>query len=457
MRADRFSLPGHDNVGKPAFGSPHPKYRLSSLSRSPFEKGRGNLKQLRPMKNQVLRLIVLTACATLLLVATAEAQSSRPRRVVPPPPDTLLGPEPKSSPSTDKNAPLLDVKPAKPVGNAPVSSDTTHAYQLFQQKQYAAAAQEAKQIAASDPGNAEAWKLAGFSEFYLKQYAVASDDLQKALDLQRRANQEDPHTVDALAESYALAEKFDRALPLLVAITDRPGATPDPSFLYYRGLAELKTGKTADAERSFNAAVKANPKDAASLLYLSQIALTRNDLDTAISTLNRATLNDPRLASAWFLLTSAYLRRAASAADEEKSGADYLGAVRSGETLTRLRSDEEAIGLYARALIGAKQYARAALALERTAANESATGITLYLLGLAHSRANNFPKAIAALERALAKSSSDVNVYRELGYDYEKTKQYAKAFALYQKALEVAPNDADFKESLERLRPFAKQ
>jgi tetratricopeptide (TPR) repeat protein len=407
------------------------------------------------MRNQKLRLMLMTVWALLAFVVVVDAQSSRPRRVTPP--DTLLGPEPKAPPSTDKNAPLLDVKPSKPVGSAPVSSDTTHAFQLFQQKQYAAAAQEAKQIAANDPGNSEAWKLAGFSEYYLKQYADASDDLQKALDLQRRASQEDSHTVDALAESYVLAERFDRALPLLVRVTDRPGTKPDASFLYYRGLAEFKTGKVVDAERSFNAAVKANPKDAASLLYLSQIALTRNDLDAAISTLNRATLNDPRLASAWFLLTSAYLRRAASAADEEKSGADYLGAVRSGETLTRLRSDEEALGLYARALIGAKQYARAALALERTAANESATGITLYLLGLAHSRANNFPKAIAALERALAKSPSDVNVYRELGYDYEKTKQYARAFALYQKALELAPNDADFKESLERLRPFAKQ
>ena len=406
------------------------------------------------MRNQTLRLILMTVWAMLAIVATVDAQS-RPRRVAPP--DTLLGPEPKAPPSTDKDAPLLDVKPSKPVGNAPVSSDTTHAFQLFQQKQYAAAAQEAKQIAANDPGNSEAWKLAGFSEFYLKQYADASEDLQKALDLQRRASQEDSHTVDALAESYVLAKKFDRALPLLIAVIERPGAKPDASFLYYRGLAEYKTGKTADAERSFNAAIKANPKDAASLLYLSQIALTRNDLDAAISTLNRATTNDPRLASAWLLLTSAYLRRAASAADEEKSSADYLGAVRSGEALTRLRSDEEAMGLYARALIGAKQYARAAMALERTAANEAATGITLYLFGLAHSRANNFPKAIAALERALAKSPSDVNVYRELGYDYEKTKQYAKGFALYQKALEVAPNDADFKESLERLRPFAKQ
>jgi tetratricopeptide (TPR) repeat protein len=397
-------------------------------------------------------LVFLTLWAILATVATAQAQSSRPRRVAPP--DTLLGPEPKPPPTTDKNAPLLDVKPAKPVGNAPASSDTTHAYQLFQQKQYAAAAAEAKQIAAADPTNAEAWKLAGFSEFYLKQYAEASDDLQKALNLQRAAKQEDRHTVDALAESSVLAERFEQALPLLVIITTRPG-TPDSRFIYYRGLAEFKTGKAADAERTFNAAVKANPKDAASLLYLGQIALTRNDLDTAISTLNRATLNDPRLASAWLLLTSAYLRRAVGATDEAKASADYLGAVRAGETLTRLRSDEESLGLYARALFGAKQYARAALALERAAANPNASPTTLYLYGLANSRANNFPKAVAALERAVAKSPADLNAYRELGYDYEKTKQYAKAFALYQKALETAPNDADFKEALERVRPFA--
>jgi tetratricopeptide (TPR) repeat protein len=419
------------------------------------------------MKNRISGRI-LTAMSAFLFAAlfagvalatvTAQAQS-RPRRVKPAPsptPDSLLGPEPKPSPVANNSAPLLDVKPAKPVGSAPVSTDTTHAFELFQQKQYAAAAKEAREIATNDPGNAEAWKLAGFSEFYLKQYAEASDDLQKALDLQRRAGPEDSHTVDALAESYTLAEKFDRALPLLLTVTTRPGATPDPQFLYYRGLAEFKTGKTADAEKTFNAAVKANPKDAASLLYLGQIALARKDLDAAISTLNRATTNDPRLASAWFLLTSAYLRRATSATDESKASADYLGAVRTGEALTRLRSDEEALGLYARALIGAQQYARAATVLERAAATENVSGITLYLLGLSYSRANNFPKAITALERAVAKTPADVNSYRELGYDYEKTKQYAKAFAIYQKALEIAPDDPDFKEALERERPFAK-
>jgi tetratricopeptide (TPR) repeat protein len=405
-----------------------------------------------------LTLAIMSA-GFVLSTGDAQAQSTRPRRVKPAPtptPDSLLGPEPKSSPVANNNAPLLDVRPSKPVGNVPVSTDTTHAYELFQKKQYADAAKEAKAIATNDPGNAEAWKLAGFSEFYLKQYDEASEDLQKALDLQRRAKQEDPHTVDALAESYVLAEKFDRALPLLVTVTTRKDAAPDARLLYYRGLAEFKTGKVDDAEKTFNAAIKLDPKDAASLLFLGQIALGRKDLDAAISTLNRATTADPRMASAWLLLTSSYLRRATSSTDETKSSADYLGAIRAGEALTRLRSDEEALGLYARGLIGAQQYAKAATVLERAAATDKVSGITLYLLGLSYSRANNFPKAIPALERAIAKTPNDVNSYRELGYDYEKTKQYAKAFATYEKALKVAPDDADFKEALERMRPFAK-
>jgi len=431
------------------------------------------------MKNRIPRpekfvLILFAVALTFMGAMSLSAQSSRPRRVAPTPtptPDTLLGPPPRSAPSVDRNAPLLDVKPGRPVGDAPASTasnsttgntpasttpDTTHAFQLFQQHQYAQAAKEAKAVATADPANSEAWKLAGFSEFYLKQYNDASNDLQKALELQRKSGPEDPHTVDALAESYTLAEKFDLALPLLVKITTRTGAAPDAQFLYYRGLAEFKTGKIEDAEKTFNAAVKANPKDAVSLLYLGQIAMARKDLDTAISVLNRATTNDPRQSAAWYRLTSAYLQRAQASTDETKAAADYLGAIRSGEALTRLRSDEEAVGLFARALIGAQQYARAATVLEKPAATDKVSGITLYLLGLSYSRANNFPKAIATLERALAKTPNDVNSYRELGYDYEKTKQYPKAFATYQKALTVAPDDADFKEALERMRPFAK-
>lgn len=394
----------------------------------------------------------------------AAAQSSRPRRVKPQPPakpaeEPLLRPEPKPSPTAKNNSnrPLIDVQPVTPVVNTVGTGDTSHAYQLLQQKQFAAAAAEAKGIAAQFPNDSEAWKIAGFAELSLKQYGPAIDDLQKARDLQEVAKRPDMNTDDALAQALVLSEKFDRALPLLVAATTRPGADPDPSLLYYRGLSEYKTGKPLDAERTFNAVIKANPKDTLSLFYLGQIALGKNDLAGAIASLNRATVNDPRFAAGWTLLTSAYLRRAALNSDEPtKSAADYLGAVRAGEGLIKVRTDAEALTLFGQALIGSEQFPRAAAALEKATLEPDAKGVTFYLLGIAQSRAKNFPKAIAALQTAAQKTPDDVNVYRELGYAYEVTKQYAKALAVYQKGLSLAPTDSDFKEAAERVRPFAK-
>lgn len=417
-----------------------------------------------------MKRFTFIAAILLLSVAMSQAQSTRPRRAAKPPQksnttadksasEPLLRPEPTPSPTarrTSSNDSLLDVQPVKPVVNTVGAADTRQAYLLLEQKQFAAAAKAAKALAEQHPNDAEAWKIAGFAELNLKQYAEAAKDLEKAVELQRRSKQEDPNTESALGQAYVLSEKYQEALPLLVAAVARNASKPDPLLVYYRGVAEYKTGKTADAEKSFNTVVKLNPKDSLSLFYLAQISLAKNDLDGAIASLNRATVNDARMTGAWTLLTSSYLRRAALSTDQAKADADYINAVRAGEALIKLRTDVEAITLFGQALIGSKQYARAAGALERAAASQDATGVTFYLLGVAHSRAANFPKAIAALENAAKKSPDDVNVYRELGYAYEVSKQYAKALAAYQQGSALAPNDADFKESIERVKPFAK-
>jgi tetratricopeptide (TPR) repeat protein len=415
------------------------------------------------MIKSISRYIILGG-AFLAFAATTFAQSgsTRPRRVNPPPTSSRTeSSAPAAANGTDERSapPRASANNARPRGANPAatSTGTRRAYELLEQKQYAAAAREAKQVAAANPNDSEAWKIAGFAEINLKQHAEAATDLQRALDLQRAAGQEDANTVDALAQAYILTEKFEQALPLLVTATTRPGAAPVASMLYYRGVAEYQTGKAAEAERSFNAAIKANPKDAASLYYLGQIAFKGGRLDESIAFLNRATVNDARIASAWALLTTAYLRRAAAATVEAKADADYLSAVRAGESLTRVRADAETSTLFAQALIGAKQFARAATVLERVTTGDDAKGVTLYLLGVSHSRAKNYPKAISALERAAAKTPDDVNVYRELGYAYEVSKQYGKAFDAYQKGAALAPADTDFKESVERVRPYAQK
>src|SRR5690349_6344323 len=429
----------------------------------------------------IVRLFAL-GFVFVLFVAQTQAQTTRPRRVARPTQksttdksasDPLLRPEPTTSPTakkTNPNDPLLDVQPVRPVGpvtdtgttntstiaNTGSGADTKHAYLLLEQKQFAAAAKEAKELAGLHPNDPEAWKIAGFAELNLKQYADAAKDLEKAVELQRSSKQDDPNTEGALAQAYVLSEKYQEALPLLVAATSRNASQPDALMIYYRGVAEYKTGKIADAEKTFNSVIKLNPKDSLSPFYLAQIALAKNDLDSAIASLNRATVNDPRMTGAWTLLTSAYLRRAATSQDQAKADADYINAVRAGEGLIKLRTDAEAVTLFGQALIGSKQYARAASVLERATVAPDATGVTFYLLGVAHSRAQNFPKAIAALETASKKTPDDVNVYRELGYAYEVTKQYAKALAAYQKGAALAPSDPDFKESIERVKPFAK-
>src|ERR1041384_6611796 len=209
----------------------------------------------------VQRFITLSAII-LLATASVYAQSTRPRRTnkqsaqqttKTPADDPLLRPEPQPSPTarrTSSNDSLLDVQPVRPVANTVGSGDTKHAYELLEQKQFAAAAKEAKDLAEQYPNDSAAWKIAGFAELNLKQDADASKDLQKAVELQRNAKQNDPNTETALGQAYVLAEKYDEALPLLTETIARSGDKPDPMMIYYRGISEYKTGQVADAEKS---------------------------------------------------------------------------------------------------------------------------------------------------------------------------------------------------------------
>ncbi|MDT7689888.1 MAG: hypothetical protein QOE46_2647 [Acidobacteriota bacterium] len=407
------------------------------------------MKNFGSMKRLTRSLCACTATLVLCAAhASAQSGATRPRRVTPVQPTTDAAAASADTTATGSRA------AAAGATNAGTAS-TAHAFSLLEQKQYDAALAEAKQLAASDPKNSEAWKIAGFAEFYLKHYNDAADDMERALELRRATGEKDPKTEDALAQAYFFAEKYEQALPLLIAATTRAGQKPDASFLYFRAVAEMNLKKTADAERSFNEVLKADPKNKFALLYLGQLAFGRNDYTTAVNMLNRATLADPTFAQGWELLTQAYMYRGRAATDAA-ADADFLSAVRAADSLVRVRNDARSALLQGQALIFAKQYVRAAASLERATASGQAPDETFYLLGFAQVQAKNFPKAIPALEQAAAKTPDNAEVYRLLGFSYESSKQYAKALAAYERGLQLAPTDAYFKESADRVRPFAK-
>ena len=376
-------------------------------------------------------------------------KSTRPRTSAP---DTTAGNS--SGTVNDSVRPRSSAPSEMPPGDTGniIKGDTKKAYTLLQQKQYAAALTEARTVATQFPNDPEAWKIAGFAELSLKQYLAAANDLQKSYDLKK----DDTNVFDALAQSYFFAEKFPQALPLLVMATGRATPKADPVMLFYRGVAEYRTGKLTDAEKTFNEVVKANPKDTGALYFLGQFAYERNDLPAAVNWLNRVTVNDPNASDAWRLLTSAYLRRASTATETTQAEADYLSATKAGEQLTRLSQDTDDSLLYAQALIGSAQYAKAIPLLERAATVKKDDGQVMFMLGAAHLRAKNYPKAITAFEQAARLTPKEINIYRELGYAYEAQRQYAKALAAYQKGAALAPGDAYFQESIARVKPFAK-
>lgn len=392
------------------------------------------------MKRLTNNLIGATA-ALLVCSALASAQSgaTRPRRVTPVQP-------------TGDAAASINTPAASPRAG---TGSTTHALLLLEQKKYDDALAEARQLASADPKNSEAWKIAGYAEFYLKRYAEAAADLERALELRSAAGEKDTKTEDALANAYFFAEKYEQALPLLVAASTRAGTKPDANTLYYRAIAEMNLKRTADAERSFGEVLKVDPKNKFALLYVGQLAFGRQDYATAVNMLNRATLADPTFVQGWELLTQAYMYRGRSATGAA-ADADFLSAVRAADSLARVRNDARSALLQGQALVFAKQFPKAVAALERAAASPQAPDETFYLLGYAHTQAKNFPKAITALEQAAAKTPQNAEVFRLLGFSYESSQQYAKALAAYEKGLQLAPTDAYFKESAERVRPFAK-
>lgn len=398
--------------------------------------------------------------------AAAQSGASRPRRVLPntPPPDATNDTNSTSDRNSDSSAQprartASAASPTNAGGNSSGAASVTRAYDLLQKRQYAQAESEALRVVRADAKNAEAWKIAGFAELNLEKYTDAANSLETALRLQRAEKKEDPNTVDALATVYVRSENFERALPLLIAATSRKGEPPNAAMLFSLAIAQYRTNRTADAEKTFASVVRSEPKNSAALFYLGRIAYERGDMSAAISSLNRATVNDPKLAEAWTLLAYAYLQRAGAAKQPNAADADNLSAVRAAENLVKIRNDEQSQLLLGRALISASQFARAATVLERAAASEQADATTVYLYGVAASRAQQMPKAIAALNRAAAKTNDSatlVGIYRELGYAYEVSKDYKNALAVYEKALKIAPDDANFKESAERVRPFAK-
>lgn len=153
------------------------------------------------------------------------------------------------------------------------------------------------------PTNAQFLHLAGAVELRLGTLAVAESHLNKALQQMPEA----AATRRLLAQTYLHMGQGAKALPVLAPLIQESGR-PDAEALTLAAQAHLQAGEKAAADKYFERAIKADPNDPKlrSALALSQIS--KGDVDAGFKQLESAAARDKGLA-ADLALINARLRR----------------------------------------------------------------------------------------------------------------------------------------------------
>lgn len=271
---------------------------------------------------------------------------------------------------------------------------------------------------------AAAWYTIGLSCYLASQYEKAIPPLNRYLDITTKANREvDPSARTALARAYFFLDRFDEALPLLAANSaDKPAGADNSKEIavnyYYQGVIFFKREDDVRASAALRESVKADPQDPAAIELLAESLMRR-----ARKTNSTATWNE---------------------------------AAEVAEQLRTVRDDDKTAGIQGRAFLGAKQFDRAVVPLEKIARADKANGQAWLYYGIALSRSGKMRKAMEALEITIQLMPDSIPAMSELGYVYESDKQYQQALRIYEKAYSVS-NDPAMKESMERVRALAAQ
>jgi tetratricopeptide (TPR) repeat protein len=112
---------------------------------------------------------------------------------------------------------------------------------------------------------------------------------------------------------------------IAAALALLPAAWAADGSLVAQGDKQWAAGKAADARKSFEAAVAADPKSPAAIMKLGGFLLASNDHAAAIQTYQRAISLDGNNAKAWIGLGIAYLHTG----QKELSRAAFDEAVRA--------------------------------------------------------------------------------------------------------------------------------
>jgi tetratricopeptide (TPR) repeat protein len=271
-------------------------------------------------------------------------------------------------------------------------------------ERFGRAAEFFEAAAAASPDFPQVQSSLGIAYFNAARYADAIAPLE-------RAAGEDPANGDLrrmLALASLHAGQFEKASTLLAS---DPGRSTDPSLQYAYGLALVRGGRAAEAERVFSQLLTAHGDSPEVNVVLGQAHAQQGNIEQAIAALQRAIAARPDVADANTTLGIIYLKQGKldlADAALHAALASHPGDVRARHSLAAVLD-----------MLGRPEEAVSHLRIVVRTSPDMADGH--YLLGKVLLSLGNGSEAAAALERAAQLAPDDANVHFQLAQAYERT------------------------------------
>jgi tetratricopeptide (TPR) repeat protein len=285
----------------------------------------------------------------------------------------------------------------------------------MQAEEFPAAAELFERAVQLDPSASQAQGSLGIARFNARQFDRATGPLERALS----ASPDDRGLRRMLAMAWLNLESYAKAVALLEDDPERPS---NPSLQFAYGLALVKSGRGAEAERAFQDLLTRHGDSAELSVLLGQANAQQGDFEAAVEALQRALRLKADVPEANATLGVIYLRQgrleeAERALRAELAGrpADAVSQQHLAIVLELLQRPQEAIALL-RTVLGAKPD----LADAR------------YRLGKLLLAQGDATEALSQLEAAVKLAPEDANIRYQLGRAYQRLGRTEEAERQYE-------------------------
>lgn len=212
------------------------------------------------------------------------------------------------------------------------------------------------------------------------------------------------------------------------------------SYLYYLGLAQIRTGAKDKALANFEKGISLEPKEGLCYAGKGHVRLLEKNptdakvnLDKALSVSKSKDINVLKAVAEAYLTDSKYLLDALNLLNKAKgiNGSDPEVHLLMGDALLMQNTQQggEAVSSY-----------------ERAASADPKSGKPHFKVGKIYQRARANDIAVNSFQRAIEVDAEYAPAYKELGEVYYVQKDYAKAVSMYEKYLSISetPGQAKF-------------